>query len=114
MRESFVGVFTIVRLIGKNAVEIRLTEDFSRKHPVFSVNLVKPYHQTDDEKSLKRKKIVTHEKLVEEDYSPGAVKKIIKSRKIRNKGKEKGHYLVILKNQPEDKYKWLSEKEIPH
>ncbi|MBW0512305.1 hypothetical protein O181_052020 [Austropuccinia psidii MF-1] len=41
MRDSFVGPFTIIRLIGKNAVEVRLTEEFSREHPVFPVSLVK-------------------------------------------------------------------------
>ncbi|MBW0515227.1 hypothetical protein O181_054942, partial [Austropuccinia psidii MF-1] len=35
MTDSFVGPFTIIRLIGKNAVEVKLTEEFSRKHPVF-------------------------------------------------------------------------------
>ncbi|MBW0498737.1 hypothetical protein O181_038452 [Austropuccinia psidii MF-1] len=35
MRDPFVGPFTIIKLIGKNAVEVRLTEEFSRKHPVF-------------------------------------------------------------------------------
>ncbi|MBW0582799.1 hypothetical protein O181_122514 [Austropuccinia psidii MF-1] len=38
MRASFVGPFTIIRLIGKNAVEVKLTEEFSRKHPVFPVS----------------------------------------------------------------------------
>ncbi|MBW0505829.1 hypothetical protein O181_045544 [Austropuccinia psidii MF-1] len=38
MRDSFVGPFTIIKLIGKNAVEVKLTEEFSRKHPVFPVS----------------------------------------------------------------------------
>ncbi|MBW0466111.1 hypothetical protein O181_005826 [Austropuccinia psidii MF-1] len=46
MRDSFMGPFTIIKLIGKNAVEARLTEEFSRKHQVFPVSLVKPYFQT--------------------------------------------------------------------
>ncbi|MBW0519135.1 hypothetical protein O181_058850 [Austropuccinia psidii MF-1] len=37
MRDSFVGPFTIIKLIGKNAVEVKLTEEFFRKHPVFPV-----------------------------------------------------------------------------
>ncbi|MBW0463611.1 hypothetical protein O181_003326 [Austropuccinia psidii MF-1] len=44
MRDPFVGPFTITMLIGKNAVEVRLTARFSRKNPVFPVSLVKPYH----------------------------------------------------------------------
>ncbi|MBW0515192.1 hypothetical protein O181_054907 [Austropuccinia psidii MF-1] len=45
MRDSFVETFTIIKLIGKNAVQVQLTEEFSRKHPVFPVSLVKPYFQ---------------------------------------------------------------------
>ncbi|MBW0465086.1 hypothetical protein O181_004801 [Austropuccinia psidii MF-1] len=41
MRDSFLGPFTIIKLIGKNAVEVKLTEEFSRKHLVFPVSLVK-------------------------------------------------------------------------
>ncbi|MBW0564504.1 hypothetical protein O181_104219 [Austropuccinia psidii MF-1] len=47
MRDSFVGPFTIIKLIGKNALEVKITEEFSRKHPVFLVCLVKPYFQTE-------------------------------------------------------------------
>ncbi|MBW0559689.1 hypothetical protein O181_099404 [Austropuccinia psidii MF-1] len=43
MRDSFGGLLTIIKLIGKNVVEVKLTEEFSRKHPVFPVGLVKPY-----------------------------------------------------------------------
>ncbi|MBW0553567.1 hypothetical protein O181_093282 [Austropuccinia psidii MF-1] len=46
MRDSFLGPFAIIKLIGKNAVELKLTEEFSRKHPVSPVSLVKPYFQT--------------------------------------------------------------------
>ncbi|MBW0523031.1 hypothetical protein O181_062746 [Austropuccinia psidii MF-1] len=46
MRDSFVGPFTIIKLIGKNAAEVNLTEEYFRKHPVFPVSLVKPYFQT--------------------------------------------------------------------
>ncbi|MBW0505580.1 hypothetical protein O181_045295 [Austropuccinia psidii MF-1] len=56
MRDSFLGTFTIIKLIGKNAVEVKLTEEFSRKHPVFPVNLVKPYFQTEEDKFPLRKK----------------------------------------------------------
>ncbi|MBW0565445.1 hypothetical protein O181_105160 [Austropuccinia psidii MF-1] len=31
MRDSFVGPFTIIKLIGKNTVEVKLTEESSRK-----------------------------------------------------------------------------------
>ncbi|MBW0579113.1 hypothetical protein O181_118828 [Austropuccinia psidii MF-1] len=43
MRDSFLGPFTIIKLIGRNAVEVKLTDEVSRKHPVFPVSLVNPY-----------------------------------------------------------------------
>ncbi|MBW0526999.1 hypothetical protein O181_066714 [Austropuccinia psidii MF-1] len=113
MRDSCVGQFTIIGLIGKNAVEVSLAEEFSMKHPVFPVSLVKPYYQKDYEKFPNRKQIVTHEKMVEEDDSPGPVKKIIKARKIRINGKGNRKYLFRINNQPENKDRRLSEKDIP-
>ncbi|MBW0575438.1 hypothetical protein O181_115153 [Austropuccinia psidii MF-1] len=49
MRDSFLGPLTIIKLIGKNAVEFKLTEEFSRKHQVCPVSLVKPYFQKEEE-----------------------------------------------------------------
>ncbi|MBW0505385.1 hypothetical protein O181_045100 [Austropuccinia psidii MF-1] len=62
MRDSFVGTFTIIKLIGKNKVEVKLTEEFSRKHPVFPVSLVKPYFQTEEDMFPSRKKNPLHQK----------------------------------------------------
>ncbi|MBW0482304.1 hypothetical protein O181_022019 [Austropuccinia psidii MF-1] len=107
------GPFTIIKLIGKNAVEVRLTEEFSRKHPVFPVSLVKPYFQTGEYKFHSRKKTTTPPEIVEVEDSPGPVKKIIKARKIRLNGKDPRQYLVRFKNQTAEKDKWLAEDAIP-
>ncbi|MBW0462439.1 hypothetical protein O181_002154 [Austropuccinia psidii MF-1] len=85
MRDSFLGPFTTIKLIGKNAVEVKITEEFSRKHPVFPVSLVQPYFQTEEDKFSSRKKNPTPQEIVEVEDSPGPVKKIIKARKIRPK-----------------------------
>ncbi|MBW0541881.1 hypothetical protein O181_081596 [Austropuccinia psidii MF-1] len=98
MRDSFVGPFTIIKLIGKNAVEVKLTKEFSRKHPVFPVSLVKPYFQTGEDKFPSRKKDPTPPKIVEVEGSPGPVRKIIKARKIRLDIKDQRQYLVRFKN----------------
>ncbi|MBW0525793.1 hypothetical protein O181_065508 [Austropuccinia psidii MF-1] len=113
MRDSFVGPFTIIKLKGKNAVEFKLTEDFSRKHPVSPVSLVKPYFQTEENKFPSRKKNPTPPEIVEVEDSPGKVKRIIKARQIRLNGKDQRQYLVIFKNQTADKDKWLAEDAIP-
>ncbi|MBW0566249.1 hypothetical protein O181_105964 [Austropuccinia psidii MF-1] len=65
IRHSFVGLFTIIKLIGKNAVEVKLTEEFSRKHPLFPVSLVKPYFQTEEDNLPSRKKNPTPPEIVE-------------------------------------------------
>ncbi|MBW0497827.1 hypothetical protein O181_037542 [Austropuccinia psidii MF-1] len=113
MRESFLGPFTITKLIGKNAVEVKLTEEFSRKHQVFPVSLVKPYFQTGEDKFPSWKKNPTPPEGVEVEGSPFPVKKIIKARKIRLHGKDQRQYLVRFKNQTEDTKKWLEEEAIP-
>ncbi|MBW0474459.1 hypothetical protein O181_014174 [Austropuccinia psidii MF-1] len=81
------GKLTIIKLIGKIAVEVRLKEQFSRKHPVFQVSLVKPYHQTEEDKFPSINKRHNPQDKVEVENSPGPVKKIIKARKIRLNGK---------------------------
>ncbi|MBW0505152.1 hypothetical protein O181_044867 [Austropuccinia psidii MF-1] len=113
MRESFVGLFTIIELLGKNSVEVKLTEKFSRKHPVFPVSLVKPYFQTEDNKFSFGKKNSTPPEIVGVEDSSGPVKKIIKPRYIRLNGKDQRQYLVRFKNQTANKYKWLAEDAIP-
>ncbi|MBW0571380.1 hypothetical protein O181_111095 [Austropuccinia psidii MF-1] len=84
MRDSFVGPFTIIKLVGKNTVEVKLTEEFSRKTQVFPVSLVKPYFQKEEDIFSSRKKNPTPPEIVEVEDSPGPVKRIIKTRKIRD------------------------------
>ncbi|MBW0550088.1 hypothetical protein O181_089803 [Austropuccinia psidii MF-1] len=88
MRDSFVWPFTIIKLIGENAVEVKLTDESCRKHPVFPVSLVMPYFQKEEDKFPSRKKNRTPPEIVEVEDSPGPVKRIIKARKIRLKGKD--------------------------
>ncbi|MBW0541747.1 hypothetical protein O181_081462 [Austropuccinia psidii MF-1] len=113
MRDSFVGPFTIIKLVGKNAVEVKLTEELSRKHPAFPVSLVKPYFQTEEDKFPSRKKSPTPPDIVEVENSPGLVKRIIKARKIGLNGRDQRQYLVRFKNQTADEDIWLAEDAIP-
>ncbi|MBW0555301.1 hypothetical protein O181_095016 [Austropuccinia psidii MF-1] len=113
MRDSFVWPFTIIKLIGINAVEVKHTGEFPRKHPVFPVSLVKPYFQTEEGKFPSRKKNPTPPDILEVEDSPGTVRRIINARKIRFNGKDQIQYLVGLKNQTADQDKWLAEDAIP-
>ncbi|MBW0543710.1 hypothetical protein O181_083425 [Austropuccinia psidii MF-1] len=113
MKDSFLGPFTIIKLIEKNAVEVKLTQEFSRKHPVFPVTLVKPYFQAEEDKFPSRKKDPTAPVIVELEDSPGPVKKIIKARKIILNGKYQRQYLIRFTNQTADMDKWFPYDAIP-
>ncbi|MBW0490547.1 hypothetical protein O181_030262 [Austropuccinia psidii MF-1] len=114
MRDSFVGPFTMIKPIGKNEMEVKITEEFSRHHPVFPVSLVKPYFQTEEDRFPSRKKNPTPPEIVELEDSAGPVKKTIKASKIRHNGKDWRQYLVRFKNQTADKDKWLAGDAIPY
>ncbi|MBW0470890.1 hypothetical protein O181_010605 [Austropuccinia psidii MF-1] len=103
MRDSFVGPFTIIKLIGKNEVEVRLTEGFSMKHPVFPVSLVNPSFQKGEDRFPSRNMEYTPQDVVKVEDSPFPVKKIINARKIRLNGKDQRQSLVRFKNQTADK-----------
>ncbi|MBW0476246.1 hypothetical protein O181_015961 [Austropuccinia psidii MF-1] len=111
--DSFLGTLNIIKLIWKNAVEVRLTEEFSRKHPVFPVSLVKPYFQTGEYRFPSRKKASIPQNIEEVEDSSGPVKIILKARKIRLNGKDQIQYVVRFKTPTEDKEKWLEEDSIP-
>ncbi|MBW0461872.1 hypothetical protein O181_001587 [Austropuccinia psidii MF-1] len=87
MSACFVGKFTIISLIGKNAVEFKLTEEFSRKHWVFPVSWVRPYHQTGEDIFPCRNKGQTPQGIVAVEDSPGPVKKSSKPGRLDLMGK---------------------------
>ncbi|MBW0476423.1 hypothetical protein O181_016138 [Austropuccinia psidii MF-1] len=97
----------------ENEVEVRLTEEFSRKHPVFPVSLVKPYFKTEEDNFHCRKKNTTSPEIVEVVDSPHPVKKIIKAMKIRLNGKDQRQYLGRSESQTAEKDKLLAEDAIP-
>ncbi|MBW0485485.1 hypothetical protein O181_025200 [Austropuccinia psidii MF-1] len=96
-----------------NKLEVRLTEEFSRNHPLFPVSLVNPYFLTGENKFPSRNKTYTPQNILEVEDSLALVRKIIKPRKIRLNGKDNRQYLVRFKNQTADKHKWLAEDAIP-
>ncbi|MBW0518335.1 hypothetical protein O181_058050 [Austropuccinia psidii MF-1] len=90
-------------MIGKDTVEVKLTEEFPRKHPVFPVSLVKPYLQTEEDESPCRNKNTTPPEIVGVVDSPGLVKNIINARNITLNGKDQRQYLVRFKTRQQIK-----------
>ncbi|MBW0501207.1 hypothetical protein O181_040922 [Austropuccinia psidii MF-1] len=101
------------QVLVEDSVQVKLTEEFSRKHPVVPVSLVKPYFQTEEDKFPSRKKNPTPPDIVEVEDSPGPVSKIIRARKISLNQEDQRQYLVRFKNQTADKDKLLAEDAIP-
>ncbi|MBW0530892.1 hypothetical protein O181_070607 [Austropuccinia psidii MF-1] len=77
---------------------MKITEEFSRKLPVFPVSLVKPYHQKGGNMFPSRNRSHTPQDQVEVEESPGPVRRLVEARKIRLNGKDHRIYLVTLKN----------------
>ena len=57
LQDSFVGPFLVTNLYGPNAVEVILTGEFEKKHPVFPVSLLKKYISADEDKFPATKKL---------------------------------------------------------
>ena len=91
-------------------MEIILTEEFSRKHPVFPFSLIKPYQIRTTDTS------VTHVPVpivIPEDTSNIRDHKILKDKKERINGKDVRLYLVRYKVKSADKDEWIPEDKIP-
>jgi hypothetical protein len=110
LKPSFIGPFTIKDMHGKNAVEVILSEELSRKHPVFPVSLVKPYTPRDNTEPKPCPPVPIMEPSKDEKLH---VSKILKDKKERIQGKDTRLYLVRYKNQSADKDEWLPESNIP-
>ncbi|MBW0531838.1 hypothetical protein O181_071553 [Austropuccinia psidii MF-1] len=95
MRDSFVGPFNIIKLIGKMQWKSNSQWNVPGNSHSF------------------QKKIPTPPEIVEVEDSPVPVKKIIKARKITLNSKDQRQYLVRFNNQTADKDKWLAEDDIP-
>lgn len=93
-------------------MEVILSEELSKKHPVFPVSLVKPYH-TRNALELNKKVIVKIPLLPEDKTNKLQVQKILKEKKARQNGKDIKLYLVRYKNQSADTDEWLPENNIP-
>ena len=77
-------------------MEVILTEEFSRKHPVSPVSLIKPYHSRTTDTPFTHLAVPI---AVPEDTGKLKVLKILKDKKERINGKDTRLYLVRYKGQ---------------
>lgn len=109
LRPSFVGPLTINKGHGNNAVEVILSDEIYRKHPVFSVSLIKNYHPREGEQTL----LPAIPFAEENEKDKGKIGKILKGKKERINGKDVSLYLVGYKGESTDQDEWLPENKIP-
>ena len=109
LKPSFVGSFPIINLNGRNAVEVTLSTELSRRHPVFPVSLVKHYHDRGDKVSTP----VIIPVAEPSDQTPNQIQSILKDKKEHIDGKDVRLYLVRYKGLSADKDEWLPETNIP-
>lgn len=46
-KDTFIGPFTVVKLVGTNTLELELHGAYVQRHPVFPVSLIKIYKESD-------------------------------------------------------------------
>ena len=115
LQDSFVGPFLVTNLYGPNAVEVILTGEFEKKHPVFPVSLLKKYVCTEKEKfrSRNQSKPVVVIPVLEPDKTKKFLN-ILKQKRIKQDNKDVTLYLVRYKNKGADHDEWLSAEEVPN
>lgn len=111
LQPAFAGPFKVIKLIGKNAVEVELWHPYDRKHPVFPVSLLKLYKSNDEEKFPNRKlspdpktELINPEDLV--------MLKVLDQRLIKRGNVTHREYLVHHKDTTSDYDKWYSAEDM--
>ena len=115
LQDSFVGPFIVTNLYGKNAVEVILTGELSRKHPVFPVSLLK--HYKDPQDTAIRKNSEQKPALVIPILQPEGEKKFLKNlkqKRVKIDNKDVILYLVRYKHRSADQDEWLPADKIPN
>ena len=114
LQDAFVGPFVVTKFYGPNAVEVILTGEFERKHPVFPISLLKRYNPPENEEirgSQPRPRVV-----VPVLPSDGEKKflKILRQKRVKQDNKDIILYLVRYKNKSADHDEWLPAEKVPN
>jgi transposase InsO family protein len=115
LREHFAGPFAVLRLIGDNAIEVALTGEFARKHPVFPVSLCKPYRDGNPERFPGRREQPPPEPEFVDEEPEWVIDKIIDERSVKaGRNRLEREYHVRWKGYDSSHDLWLPESEMKH
>ena len=101
-------------MVGKNAVEVILTGEFERKHPVFPVSLLKPYKKagTSPSKGMTRMRSIVVVPVLQPEEK--TFLKILKQKRVKHDNKDVTLYLVRYKHKSADHDEWLPAEKVPN
>jgi hypothetical protein len=110
LHEPFVGPFTVLRHVGPNAIEVNLTKEFSRRHPVFPISLTKPHKNVTEDRFPNRSNNPAPIPDLIDGEEEWEIEKIVKHR-LQNAKNKRGpkEYLVRWKGFDESEDLWLPE-----
>ncbi|MBW0511485.1 hypothetical protein O181_051200 [Austropuccinia psidii MF-1] len=93
-----------------NAVEVKISEELSNRHPTFPVSLINPYKYSDSEKFPLRNKVPQAIPCIESS----GIKKLTKALKERKLRTNKVREYLVRYSDPTCEDEWLADKDIPH
>ena len=111
LRDSFAGPFVIRALHGKNAVEVILTGELTRKHPTFPVSLIKKYEKSDRDKFPTRGRIRVEIPPLDKT-DPTEISMILGEQVRKVNGRDVRLFWCRFKDCSSDYDKWLEEHQI--
>jgi hypothetical protein len=115
LHEHFAGPFPITRLIGDNAIEVTLTGEYARKHPVFPVSLCKKYREANPEQFPNCPTPPPPAPDIIDDESEWEVERILDERTIKKaRGRIEREYHVRWKGYDSSHDLWLPEENLAH
>ena len=114
LKDRWIGPFDIVKCKGPNAVQLHLTEPYTRRHPVFPVSLLKPVHNAKYQYPERRRVQQAQPVLVHEDGDEEwEIANIIGQKRIRDPGGGTHiEYEVRWKDWDPTDTSWLTEDKL--
>jgi hypothetical protein len=108
----YIGPFSVVKMIGKNVVELDIQRDYPKLHPVFNVSLIVRYVNPNSLVDQSIRDYLKEQYYRNEDLVEWSLMDKILDARLRRKGKY--DYLVLWKNSTVANDVWIAEEHFPN